>query len=334
VICYLIQCHKEPEQIRWLVDVLHDRGNVFVLSVDGTDAYFQEIESCFNGRDDIRVVRSRPVTWCGTSQVVVLLDGLRQALEHFQWNFLVNLSGQCFPLQSQATIKQFLSSAYLGGQSLFMSVFRPRHAPPVLFQGRNAAMRPVDVTLFESKGTHCRIHPELAPYFRSWNDSPVMKAFLRPAMWMGEDVTTRTLYLRPLYEYEARYRAKILRRFPHYCGRAWYLAHRSFVEWVVDSPRTDEMFNFFSTVFEPDESFIQTLAMSDPKWAAGVVRKNYRLNEGRPQSISDESTDSLASKECLFGRKMEFSKSKRFRARIEQLVAAKPKTKLRQRCPA
>jgi hypothetical protein len=320
MICYLIQCHKDADQVAWLVSVLAEPGNVFVLSVDGPEAYFQQVSGMFAGREDVLVIRSQPVVWCGASQVVALLDGIRQAVGQFNWDFLINLSGQCFPLQPQSVIKQFLSDSVKRGQYLFISIFRPRQTVPIVSRGGSTVTSAIEMRLFQSKGTFCRIQADLTPYFRNWNVSPVMKPFLRPAMWMGEDTATRTLYLRPLYEYEARFRMAMLKQWPHYCGRTWFMSHRSFLEWVASSPRTDELFNLFSTVFEPDESFIQTLAMSEPKWAAGIVRKSYRLNEGRPESISDASRDSLINQESFFGRKMDFSKSTQLRKTIQKLT--------------
>jgi|GEM_PF-5650646 len=320
MICYLIQCHHLSEQVGWLVNQLQDKDNSFVISVDGPDHFYQEIVLKFYGRDDVHVIRSMSVTWCGASQVIALLDGIRVALQQFEkWEMLINLSGQCFPLQPQRVIKKFLVSAIAQDKKLFMSVFKPRYFAPILQKRDFRPQALLDVSIFDAKGTRCRIHPELISYFQNWSDSPVMKPYLRSCMWVAEDPLEKSLYVRPLYVYEARYREHIMKRWPHYCGRAWYMLHRSFLEWLASSPRTDEMFNLFSTIFEPDESFIQTLVMCESKWTSMTVNNNYRLNEGKPIGITDEMLSLLDGSDAFFGRKLMFDKSLQFQSKIEAL---------------
>lgn len=317
MICYLIQCHHTPEQVEWLIRQLSDEGNCFVISVDGAESFFHEINYIFKDRDDVHVLRSVPVTWCGASQVVALLEGISAALERYSgWEMLINLSGQCFPTQPQKVIKDFLAKAISQDQKLFMSVFKPRHFDAITYSA-DVPSNLIDISIFDSKGTHCRIHSDLRPYFINWTESPVMKAYLRTAIWSVEEASEKTLYVRPLYKWEARYRNSVLKRWPHYCGRAWYMMHRSFLEWVSSGARTGEMFNLFSTVFEPDESFLQTLAMSEPEWAAKLVNANLRLNDGKPAVITDNNSGQIFGNNALFGRKLIYDKSPNIRKQIE-----------------
>lgn len=322
MICYLIQCHQLPQQVAWLVSLLQDDDNFFVVSIEGTEAFYAELTDLLKGIDNVRIIRSYPVTWSGMSQVTATLDGFRFAVETCnRWQYIINLSGQCFPLQPQHMIRQFLSESAIQGHKLFMNVVKPKVVAPIRFDNRAQVNALTDISLFNAKRMRCRIHPQLTPYFQTWNDSPVMKAYLRTAMWTTEINIEKTIYVRPLFDYEARYREYRLKHTPHYWGRAWYMCHRSFCEWLIDNDSVDELYNLFSSVFEPDESFFQTLVKSQPHWAASLVEKNYRLNAGTPRIYSDKSALSFNPDDALFGRKLDFQNSPKLIKHIEALCA-------------
>ena len=113
---------------------------------------------------------------------------------------------------------------------------------------------------------------------------------------------------------------------PHYCGRAWYILHRSVCEALVahfDSPAFEDDARVFLGAFEPDESFLPTLLMSGRHVPVDRVSiGNFRTYGGGPRLLTDASyRGHLAATPAFFTRKVLHEDAAELRAFGEARIA-------------
>jgi len=112
MIGYLILVHRYPEQFKRLFRAIHDPANQYVVHVDRNSgpALEQDIRDFLAPYPNAEVIESRRALWGGYSLIDAELRGMARLLEMSDdWEVFINLSGQDFPLKSQADIKAFLT---------------------------------------------------------------------------------------------------------------------------------------------------------------------------------------------------------------------------------
>ena len=111
-IAYLILAHRNPAQIRRLFDAIHDPSNTYLFHIDQKSPpdCHAVVEAIAARHPNVYKMASRDVRWASFSVVDATLAGMRQLLElDSRWDYFFNLSGQDFPLQSQAAIRERLA---------------------------------------------------------------------------------------------------------------------------------------------------------------------------------------------------------------------------------
>jgi hypothetical protein len=115
-IAYLVVAHRNGPQLRRLLSAIDHPEHAYVLHVDRrADAPVHDAARAFAeaGRN-VRVLPSRKIIWGGSSLLEVQLAGIEAALRtNLNWQYLINLSGQCYPLVSQDALSRALDA---GGQ--------------------------------------------------------------------------------------------------------------------------------------------------------------------------------------------------------------------------
>lgn len=113
-IAYFIMVHHKPAQFDWLLRAIHDPSDLFLVHVDtksrlglkrDRQGVMAGVRAAVAGKPGVRLMRSRFTNWGGWSLSRILLDAIRLALKNPDWQWFVNLSGQCYPLRSMAAIK-------------------------------------------------------------------------------------------------------------------------------------------------------------------------------------------------------------------------------------
>lgn len=111
MIAYLILVHRYPNQFERLFRAVYDTKNYYLIHVDkraGRDIY-EKISNFLADFPNAYLLESQNVVWGGYSMVDVELKGIQKLLTlNKKWDFFINLSGQDFPLKSQAFIQSFL----------------------------------------------------------------------------------------------------------------------------------------------------------------------------------------------------------------------------------
>lgn len=112
MIAYLVLVHRFPEQFKRLFKAIHDPDNHYLIHVDKNSgpALEAEIGAFLADYPNAALLKSKKALWGGYSLVDAELRGMEKLLEMgADWEFFINLSGQDFPLMSQARIKAFLT---------------------------------------------------------------------------------------------------------------------------------------------------------------------------------------------------------------------------------
>lgn len=111
---YLIQAHKDPDQLSELVRLLCDEDTAIIINIDNkTDITpFLPIREIAPERIQF-VTKRRNVFWGDISQINATLEMIRVAVEgRLDFDYACFISGQDFPIVSNAGIKAFFKAAH------------------------------------------------------------------------------------------------------------------------------------------------------------------------------------------------------------------------------
>jgi hypothetical protein len=326
MIYYDIQHFGDSSRLPWLLRLLENRNNSFRVSYDAPEVDVRRLAEDLAATDvsarRLVVDQSTPIRWCGPSQAAGLIHALRRAVTFDGWEFFINLSGTCFPLAPQERLFQYLSSALAQGHSAHFSWFQVR---------KPATLPEEDPDAPQQRARIGRLHLEgnagLLEMFRDPDYFPVARVPNRLMVQCSEPPEEADLLhvSRPAPE-ELAFRQDYLARYPHHCGRAWFVLHRAACEDLVaffESRQFEDSARFFLTAFEPDESFLQTLVMN------GLVLSPDRVGPGSlhtfggaPKPLTDSTIHLLDNQQrAFFGRKIQHAKAPRLRRWIEARVA-------------
>jgi hypothetical protein len=111
MIGYLILVHRFPEQFKRLFNAIYDPRNSYVVHVDKNsgETLDANIRDFLLPYPNAEVMEGRAALWGGYSLVDAELRGMQHLMEmDGNWSHFINLSGQDFPLKTQAQIMDHL----------------------------------------------------------------------------------------------------------------------------------------------------------------------------------------------------------------------------------
>ena len=291
-IAYLIITHQNLGQFKRLFRAAYASDNLYLVHVDvkSEPTYHRGVADFLAAYPNTRVMPSANCRWGGYSMVDIELQAVRQLLEwNDDWKFFVNLSGQDFPLKTQAEIKAFLDGRE---DNNFITVFDEE------FIGRWVNPYP----LFRPRQTsrnHLNAHTRVERYYWEVPHS------------------SRILYL-PLIK------RPFINGATWYAGWQWCLLNREFCEYVCHSPEVEKYVRFFRHSFIPDESFFQTVIMNSP-YRDTVVNDYLRTIIMLPKGVKifrESDYDFLAKSSGLIARKFNEAVDTIIIDRLEKRLAA------------
>jgi hypothetical protein len=112
MIAYFILVHRLPEQFKRMFRAVYDPANHYLIHVDKSSGIEigESISTFLADYPNATILKSKPALWGGYSLVEAELRGMAKLLEMGKdWTHFINLSGQDFPLKSQAFIRAFLA---------------------------------------------------------------------------------------------------------------------------------------------------------------------------------------------------------------------------------
>lgn len=138
-LAYSISGYKLPNQFRWLLEAIHDPRDAFAVHVDARtpEAVFREYVAAAAGRPNVLFIEREPIAYMGPGLVRSELRAIRALLAHApEFDYLINLSAQDYPLEPRATITAELARTpgrnYVQAQPLRDQNWRARLRPHVL----------------------------------------------------------------------------------------------------------------------------------------------------------------------------------------------------------
>ena len=113
MIAYFLLVHRYPAQFKRLFKAIYAPGNQYVIHVDKSSGagLAEDIAAFLLPYQGVEILEPQDALWGGYSLVDAELRGMGRLLEmDGSWTHYINLSGQDFPLKSQAYIREFFAA--------------------------------------------------------------------------------------------------------------------------------------------------------------------------------------------------------------------------------
>jgi len=277
-IIYLIIAHKNPKQVIKLVNKINT-GNVCILihfGKDADDKSFELLVSEFEGEKNIFFIKRYESFW-GRGIIEPILEGINViAQKNLQFDFIVLLSGQDYPIKNRGEISNFFRNNR--GKSFVSYVQLPE---PTWDKGVNYRWERFFYTSFNPRKN---FSSKIKFYFMNF-------------------VYNRLILI--LYG-----KRKFPTEFIPYGGSAWWCLSKDAIQYIYNFVKENEEFvEFFDYVFLPDEIFFQTILLNSPL-KENIVNQsltydNWIAGGSHPKILCTEDFDALMTIDALFARKFD-----------------------------
>jgi len=282
---YLIASHTLPEQALRLASILR-RGSPAAPIVVHHDPRRSSVDRAGLTRLGVQLVEPpSPGDWGEISLLVTVLRCLRWCLERTDFEWLVLLSGQDYPVRPVAEIERSLADAEVDGFIETWPCQRPRLRDPVdEFAGR---------------------------YFFRWRrtGSSTLASLARSAPGRGRLVGARTLP-NGTWIGTRRVRSPFGADLVCHRGSDWFTLSRTAVRavqaFVEERP---EVLGYYRRTLHPTESFIQTVLANDPSLPLSRDYRRFTLWDGPnatgPRILRLGDLEAMLASGCDFARKFD-----------------------------
>ena len=271
-IAYIMQAHKNVEQINLLIDKLIDENVDVYLHVDKKAVNIREK---ITQRDNLYILSledSVNVQWGDITQVQATLALLKEVFKVNKiYKFVYLISGQCFPIKTKEQRTLFFENA--DKHDCFVECYQSK-----VFDKRSDIK--YNSFLLKNKFLS-RVFKKLYIYLTG-GKSHTFKIFKRT---------------RPVEQF--------------YHGSSWWCLPYGFAKIIFDKVSEENVWlEFFSKSVCPDESFFQTLLVKFCTNANICKLTTYvDWNEGQrnPKILTMDDEEKLIESECLFARKFDMN---------------------------
>ena len=110
-IAYMIQAHKNFEQIKFLVEsLLYKQNGIFIHIDKKNDKLYRKLKDYYINNDNVNIIDNRvSVNWSGFSQIKATIN-LMKAIEKEDeiYDYISFISGQDYPIKSSEYIDEYL----------------------------------------------------------------------------------------------------------------------------------------------------------------------------------------------------------------------------------
>jgi hypothetical protein len=291
-VCYLIQTHKDPNQIHRLVHTIKKSSPdaLIIISHDFTNCDLKQ--TLFEDLTNVKILASRG----GRGNFAIVqsyLDAIAWLLEsNHEFDWFINLSGQDYPIQPIAEIEAFLSSTNYDAFIHYFDVFSDESP----WKKRAGYTR------------YCYKYRTLTSPLPDWQQD-----LLKPAKFLN--------YIQPFFRVNFAYgftlglrtRAPFTTEFGCYGGSFLSTLSRKCVEYIDNFVRTNStVINHYKTVEIPDESLIQTILVNSQKFNLCNDCKRYfdfsQTHNGHPRTLGVDDFPRLKHSQAHFARKFDLNK--------------------------
>jgi hypothetical protein len=287
-IAYIISAYNYPSLLVRLVHRLHTPTSVFLIHIDKRTAnhQYQEMTSGVADFSNVVFLRRHNCHWGDFGHVRATLKGLRYLFENkIDFDYLLLLTGQDYPIKSNSYIDSFLSHA--NGQQFISYYSFPNKA-----WGENGGMRRIEQW-----------------HFRFLEDLPFRALDVFVHLPLNRESTSKTKAI--INSLVNRMFSK--REFPcnirPFGGPGYWVISRGCAEYI-DKFASDhpDFVQFFKYADIPDEIFFHTIIMNS-SFAGNVVNDDLRcidiLGARGPRIWRKADLHLLAQSRALIARKFD-----------------------------
>jgi hypothetical protein len=281
-IAYSLIVHKNPMQVRRLLMNIYSESDFFDINIFGknsTNKTWNDALSQFKSKNFSITFRNGK-GWGSFQLVDAMLNSMRK-FHCLDYDYFINLSGQCYPLKSIDSIKKFFdnkSFAYIQQFKL------PEGAPKGW--GKRGGLNRLEYSYYKN-----------------------------PFLILLEMIIKK---LSKSSKYDARRPVKIPRihrRIPYnlepYGGEMWFCLGKKHVDYILEYLKDkSDLVAFFKHSLIPDELFFHTIIMNSPLKDT-IYNDNLRYIDWNkkgvalPATLGVEDEVSLLSSSKLFARKFD-----------------------------
>lgn len=300
MIYYDIQHHEKVDNLLWLIRLLDHPGNRINVSLDAKQEIVDSLKHQIDKADNVSIVKSIPVTWCGPSQIEQMKAMFEKALDDSEWEYFINLSGACFPLLSQSEILKRLEFEKKQGNTSFCYSFDAKKQAYWVEKKTNSTAN------FSKKYRRLELlcDSEIMLEFENGEFDPVRNVMQRRALFC-EEVGNKKLSVRSLFKDEIHEREGFWKKYDYKIGRTWVVLHRKQVEWLVKSKQFKEVYEHLYKTFEPDETLLPTVLFNkNNPYLNELSKNNFRYKLGSPNIVNPKNIDDILSSDSFFARKL------------------------------
>jgi hypothetical protein len=292
-VVYLVLSHVHPPQVVRLVRLLRtgsDQSHV-LLHHDESSTHLDP--RLLAGLDNVHLLPHQPITWGTFSWVDVVLRSIRWALENLDFDWLVLLSGQDYPIRPVPEIERFLAATEYDG---FLKGFPLQSRP-------------------ETAGEDLQRY--LYRYYRIPLGSGLVSRSVGPR-GRGEDLARKIRGAQPLMSLKRgpsglyvgirRLGVPFDEGFRWYRGSTWFTLSRKGVAVLNRFARTNRrLMRYFRRMWIPEESFVPTVILNQPDLRVHLDHLRFiRFRGGRhPDVLTIRDAEEVLSSNKHFGRKFD-----------------------------
>jgi hypothetical protein len=110
-IAYLLMIHNNFAQVKWIINAIHTPDDYFIIHIDknSTQNFRQQVNRYVGNLDNVKYLTPYRMTRFGWSIVETELCAIRElASSKHEWKYVINVSGQDYPIKSMGAIKSKL----------------------------------------------------------------------------------------------------------------------------------------------------------------------------------------------------------------------------------
>jgi len=287
MLAYSLSVHKNPEQVNRLIKSIYTPEDFYYINIFGADSHKKQTEwmNCLKSFEKSNVFFSfkYSYSWGTINQVNANIDAMMQFKE-LDYSYFINLSGQCYPIKSISSIKEFLSK---NNCSYIAYYEMPDYS-------KYAKDKTIDCpfnTQFHFRFEYC-YYPIPNWYFIQ---------FFKGLCGMRKDIN-RFIKI-------PRMNKKLLYTLDLYKGSNWFCLFKDHVKYILDFLKENpDYMKLFSTVLCSDEHFFQTILLNSPL-KTQIINDNLRYvnwdNPNYPSILSINNIEEILKTPQLFARKFD-----------------------------
>lgn len=112
-IAYFIMIHHQPDAFKAMFEKIYTRDQFYLIHIDrkAKENFTEEIQQYLVHFPNVYILESMNIVAGGFSMIQAELNAMEYLLNVAgEWDYLINLSGEDYPLKSQNIIRQFLTA--------------------------------------------------------------------------------------------------------------------------------------------------------------------------------------------------------------------------------